>query len=496
MVKSIFILITGLGLARLLIDFYLQIDISINLWELWFPGIIGGVLWWFFLRKRINVLEIPNKRDNGYFLTHIFAFLLVAFPGFVSQLWMYEAAASVEHIGHVDEIDVNNIHVRYQLHSINVDKSTIHAKQIAETSGRHNQTLNYYVYLAVQLDEPVDRETFVWIGKRYGKSLRSSSSDKEKDEAWNELFQFAQNDFRRQPLLPGGYLKRVPENGDRKNYLGAINRSTWDSEIEHIVFEMDNIEVGRAARRNAIIFLIQIGLAFFATLFVAIAFPPNKKRLADFHKGKEHLSSDEVGVRDFLLFRSELKVTAALVYINSCVLIWMIFIDINVLGPSSSSLLEIGGLRITEFQSGQYWRLISYQFIHAGIMHFLLNMGFLIIISLFLESNLSSLKYGMIYILSGLFAGVCSMYFNDAVVTVGASGALFGLVGWLGGHALRQKDLFSAFQRIKFILILAGASVAIGLILPGVDNAAHIGGFAFGILLGLIIRQDEGREIF
>jgi len=164
-------------------------------------------------------------------------------------------------------------------------------------------------------------------------------------------------------------------------------------------------------------------------------------------------------------------------------------------GPSSSTLQKMGGLEWSKVvQQHQGWRLISCIWLHAGVVHILANMLGLVFIGLRLEQEFGFLRIGILYLLSGFGGSLLSALFIQNSISVGASGALFGLLGAMLSELLTNWTIYvnkcAALVTLIFIVVI---NLAVG-VLPHVDNFAHIGGFTSGFLLGFVflIRPQFG----
>lgn len=130
--------------------------------------------------------------------------------------------------------------------------------------------------------------------------------------------------------------------------------------------------------------------------------------------------------------------------------------------------------------NGEYYRLITGIFLHANIVHLMCNCYSLYIIGMQLESFLGKVKYLTVYLLSGLAGSMLSIFFS-VNYSVGASGAIFGMLGsllYFGYHYRVYLDSVVKSQIIPLIVLNLG----VGFMIPGVDNFAHIGGLIGGVL--------------
>ncbi|CAA7039190.1 unnamed protein product [Microthlaspi erraticum] len=166
-------------------------------------------------------------------------------------------------------------------------------------------------------------------------------------------------------------------------------------------------------------------------------------------------------------------------------------------GPSSSTLEKMGALEWRKVVQGhEKWRLLTSMFLHAGLIHLLVNMVNVIAIGRRLEQQFGFIKVGLVYVISGFGGSVLSALFLQNSISVGASGALLGLLGAMSSELLINWTIYSSKLGALFtILFMVAIDLAIGL-LPWVDNFAHIGGFLTGFLLGFVvlIRPQYGWE--
>ncbi len=139
----------------------------------------------------------------------------------------------------------------------------------------------------------------------------------------------------------------------------------------------------------------------------------------------------------------------------------------------------------SEVLNGQVWRLISSIFLHFSPLHLVSNMIVLVYIGSLLECKLGKWNYLLMFLFTGIIAGMTSVAFHDTEISAGASGAIFGLFGIL--LALLSTDYYERSAR-KALLISTAIFVGFN-ILPvrgGVDHAAHFGGIISGYLFGLM----------
>lgn len=178
--------------------------------------------------------------------------------------------------------------------------------------------------------------------------------------------------------------------------------------------------------------------------------------------------------------------TLALIGVNVLVFIIMVATGVNAFEPGGSELLRWGANNRYRTLNGDWWRLITCNFLHYGVFHLLLNMYALLFIGLFLEPVLGKIRLVSAYLLTGVFTALASIWWHENAVSAGASGSIFGLYGVY--IALLTTNAFPLADK-RSMLISVGLFVAFNLFVGAagtIDNAGHAGGLLSGLLLGYI----------
>jgi membrane associated rhomboid family serine protease len=133
-------------------------------------------------------------------------------------------------------------------------------------------------------------------------------------------------------------------------------------------------------------------------------------------------------------------------------------------------------------QSGEIWRLFSVALVHGGLTHLFFNMFSLLVLGNPVEAALGKARFLTIFFLSLLTGSLASIYFNSAPqVSVGASGAVFGLFGAF----IAMRKMIS--EGVRDIYVIVGLNFVFGFILGGVDWRAHLGGLVGGYLTTAVL---------
>jgi rhomboid protease GluP len=151
-------------------------------------------------------------------------------------------------------------------------------------------------------------------------------------------------------------------------------------------------------------------------------------------------------------------------------------------------VLQRGALVPALIAQGEVWRLVSSMFLHSGFAHLALNMLSLYFLGSFIEEAFGRGRFLALYLLSGLSGGLAYLYFgafNGAAV--GASGAIFGLLGGVLGYSLRRGTFSWRNPLIRQLLILLALNLYLGFSIANISNTAHIGGLLGGIAFGWLV---------
>jgi len=190
-------------------------------------------------------------------------------------------------------------------------------------------------------------------------------------------------------------------------------------------------------------------------------------------------------------------VTNAMVIINVAVFVSMMIGGVSLFDPTVEDIHSWGGSFGPDTATGGWWRLLTAMFVHIGVLHILFNMWALGSAGQLVERLFGSVRFLFLYVLSGVMGGMASLYANFNIVSAGASGAIFGVFGGLFGFLIRQKKsipMVILLNLQKSTLVFVGYNLFFGLVHPGIDNAAHIGGIFGGLLLGVLMSQPLSRE--
>ena len=172
--------------------------------------------------------------------------------------------------------------------------------------------------------------------------------------------------------------------------------------------------------------------------------------------------------------------TYILIALNITIYVYTSIIGNNFIETSYSVIRVYGQVNALVYE-GAYWQLFTAIFIHADILHLFGNMFFLLIFGLRAEELFSTPEYFLIYLLSGLTGNLLTLLLGPQLVSVGASGAIFGMFGAVAIYVRRAvgQSIMSALMYAFFLLMISWG--------PNVNFLAHLGGLVAGLLIGYLL---------
>ena len=325
---------------------------------------------------------------------------------------------------------------------------------------------------------------------KYHERINTSASDQEKEDKYKKYYEQYIKEFQKTGFKDALYFEQAGPSDALVFGIKAIN-SLMDKSLENAVILLPRYESLREIEIHStkwflILWVVGSLLYVFALIFPRISLT----NLNKIERGEKLPKGDFEEMFEYLIPKGEHFMTSILLLCLIVAFLYETFSGVNLLNPSSADLMALGANRRLETTEGQYWRLITSIFLHAGIMHIFLNVAGLVIISAFLEPIAGRLKYLLIFIISGLTGSIGSILWHNQTASVGASGAIFGLNGaflaLICFGQLPKEDRRSLFMMV-------GGYTAINLIfglVGNIDNAAHIGGLIGGFIVTCLIFKD------
>lgn len=185
-------------------------------------------------------------------------------------------------------------------------------------------------------------------------------------------------------------------------------------------------------------------------------------------------------------------VTYGIIAIN-----FILFILMYLFGDGSNSvktLIDFGALYKPPVLSGEYFRLITTAFLHIGVLHLFLNNYSLYVLGSQMESFLGKFKFLFVYLISAISGSLMSLIFTNGL-SAGASGAIFGLLGSMLYFGYNYRVFLGNVLKSQIIPLIL-LNLFMGVLIPNIDNAAHIGGFVGGVFATMAVGLKHKSSTF
>lgn len=476
--------ILGYNLFRWALDLKLGIvPLKNDLLNFWIPFALSWVSVLFWLRRRVHLLKVAGKRGNGYFGYQFAMVGAIALPLMISQHYLEKASFDLVRVESIEKIKQFPREKYFAVESFKVNRGSCLSYVVERASARDDDRSSFILYFAC----PFENDHSVWYGVEYGKSLDDVSQER-KDAEYRKFLAESQAKFDDYDFRQGNYFEKAGHSDDRDGFIEAIKAKSPDLiEKEQIILisKADNFE-----ERLGGFFPWMLGSFIICALVIlAMVSVPDLDQIEfeNFKKKKPLPEDDLKAMFEFLDPRGGHRAIAVLILLNILVFVIMIISGLSVVSPLAGELLEIGGNRRFEVMHGEYWRLLTSVFIHSGLMHLFMNLVGLAIAGMMLENIIGPARLTIGYLVSGILASLASIYWHENTVSVGASGAIFGLYGVI--LALTVFKVYPSEARAlgwTLLALYAGGSLFLGLF-GKVDNAAHIGGLVGGFLIGVVL---------
>ena len=451
----------------------------------WLPFFLGATLMGFLIAPRLRVLKRIRKTDIPALCALIAVAVLVA-PTLFAQSYIATASGAITHVKSADMIPSAPRTKYYAADSVCIDRQNPVVRRENTIDGQHNENLRFKLYVLVPVCRTSGRP--VWVGLTYTHSVASSDDDEVKDAEYHDFLEQSQKDLGAFDPAIIRYFEVLGRTADRRSYEKALQNERVPEHALAIILipHKDNFEDRNGQNLPWVFYSFAIAAGAF--LLVLLIAPLDREKLAEARKPRrERTDAEPSFLFAFLVPHRDSYGLPILIDINLAVFLAMVFSGLGVMSFQTDDLIAWGGNYGPDVHGLGVYRLISSQFLHGGIEHIMGNMYGLMIGGLFLSPVIRKAGLIVCYLVCGLGGAIASLVVHPSTVSFGASGAIMGLWGILLVLALLRDKRIGAARWLIVVncLIFAGLTFAQGFAVPGIDNAAHVGGFATGVVIGL-----------
>jgi membrane associated rhomboid family serine protease len=465
-------LVTGTGI--------LPLDREIA--EYWLPAVLPLIVAALFVRPGIRRLRLSEARNVPFFYFAV-AVAAIAIPAIAAQLYVSVAAGGIGHVAAMAGIASAPRTRFYAVDKVCLDRAGL-GTQLAIRPPVMGNTADVDLYVAVPSCDGGGV-----IGLKYHTQVETRLSDAEQDAQIHAFLQRAQAKFDAEDPSRYKFLARQGTGYDLRNFASAVAKAKIRGAAPTVFVPHEEDYDGRTGNR---LFWVLIAFAAPNLLWLAmVLFAPLKAA------GEEDEAAETAGVARALFIPSRANYGLPLLLdVNILVFLAMVLRGLGVASFQSEDLMAWGANYSSALHGWGAARLITSQFVHAGLAHIAANMYALVFMSLFIAPVVRNAGLIASYLICGLGGAVASAVLHPDTVSVGASGAIMGLCGMLLALALWRDARVAVSSRV--ILANVGLSVVLtlglGFAMPNIDNAAHIGGLATGFVLGTLLYLAGGRK--
>jgi rhomboid protease GluP len=464
--------------------------------DLWLPLTLPAIPLWIWLRSRIKILNLNTKKRNSdlAFLYFAVATVAIGIPAHLLQSYLRDAMGELTPLSSISQIREARPTRYYRVNHYYIDTAGAAFKNTSTVSGKNNEYLNYTISIACPMydganshDTTVNEGTTIpsaWICINYKEQISNRLESAVRKEKWKAFFTESEEDFRSRNLAAFNYLDRIGYTDDREHYRAAIEKNSGFSSLPAPLFILVPEKGAFEARTgNQLTWVFGSFGIFLFVLLIMLAIPKLSGRVV---KKAGGVDLKEIG--QMLLPRKGYLATPIIIDVNILIFLLMMFSGLGFVNFQGADLLPWGAnYRPLTAGAHQWWRLLTCTFVHVGVFHLLFNMFGLLFAGLYLEPVIGTGRMAIVYLLTGIVASLTSLWWHPAAVGVGASGAIFGVLGTL--LALLSTKFFAPVVK-KILVVMVAVFVGVNLIMGlanGVDNAAHIGGLLSGIIAGYLL---------
>lgn len=462
---------------------------------IWLPLALSSIATWIWLSPRVKGLRLTG---NWSFLFALVAAATMAVPTIVAHSYLATATGKLTHLARASELREARNTKYYAADDLCVTKSDASVATDTEASGRNSETLIIRLYVVVPLcaDQPVTatRGREVWIGTVYLGDIDNRLSEAEKNTKYRAFLDDSNNKFNADNSASYTYFEQVGNiRRDQRGFQAALEKNAHfsPSAVNLIVIpHTDPFELRNGDKLTWVFAAFGIGTIAW---LIMILLPDIDDRALSRIKGGGTQDREKQVALAFIVPRRESYAVPILLDLNALVFLTMVFAGLGVASFRADDLLAWGANYRPAMHGLGLFRLFTSQFVHGGLMHLANNLFSLLIFGLVLQSVIGPARFLVAYLLSGLGGGIASIAVHPATVSVGASGGIFGLLGvLLILFLVRDEAIMGARDFVlRTVPIVVGINLIMGFLVPGIDNAAHVGGLITGAILGLALHFER-----
>lgn len=482
---AVFLSIFLLFFLRYVFDFkFSSFEVKVKNWEFFFP-IIFSVISIILIRKRFWILKHTDKSKDTFI--YIFLCWIVSFVLHInSQSFFTNYFSKTQIVDNVEMVSKENAVKKIKIKKFFIDPFYSNFKTQTNATGKNNDKLLFtFYYTSAIVKDTLTRDDKhypkVWYVNTFSETISNNLSNEEKYRKFLEFRNKASEKISKTNYFAIDYFEKLPNSNEKELYISLISTLVGKNLKEEIILLTPSKKDFNDKGEKSMKFFLGFFIGGISLILFSLFFPKYRNpKTINFKK-----EGDLELVTKFLIPTKDFLITPIIIDINLLIYLVICIIGVDPINPSFIDMIKFGALT-PQVAHGEFWRLITSMFLHAGIMHLLMNMVVLAIAGTFAEGIFGKLKFSILYFFAGILSMLTSLLWHENMIGVGASGAIFGVIGATAMIII----LTQTWKESQTVLLIIFAYVAYNLftgMFSNVDNVAHISGLIFGAIFSLIL---------
>ncbi|HEY9030890.1 MAG TPA: rhomboid family intramembrane serine protease [Kangiella sp.] len=483
--------VAGYTLLNLLFFHTIDIfDINDDIPNFYIPLFTVPIFTFIVTKQPFLVFEYDDKGGDKAFASRFIISVPLLITTCLTQYVASEKIAKISNFQNVDELRNSEQVKYYTFEDFYIDKEYPVVNTNFKVTGQYNSNFQMDIFVALPLTKSGE-DSFgdnpYWYGIKYSNTVDNELSSEDKSRLFRKFYTESLAKFNKQNLYYVTYFERLKDYSEKDLFIEKHPFFNQDEKEKSIVFVPKSDSFEDRLSGLGTWWFISLSLTIVIVFLTTFIPNMNTSRWRAYYHGKKLHDESNSRLIDILLPRKDLFVTPLLVILNLVVFIIMAVSSLSLMNFEGQLLINWGANFSPNIESGEWWRLITSIFLHGGAFHLLFNLYALYMIGIILEPEIKSIRYIILYLLFGIVASLVSLSWNHDAVSVGASGAIFGMFGLY--LALLFTNSISKELRAfaSWVTGIAAISLLLGVMNSSIDNGAHIGGLITGFILGFLI---------
>jgi membrane associated rhomboid family serine protease len=446
----------------------------------WMPAVAAFVLALIVVHPRLKMLRLNEKRGVP-FLYDLLATAVIAAPVILTQVHIGASAGRMAHVEDAAHVLTVPDARFFTLGQACFDRSKGIADVVIADDDDRGDVLSVTFYVAI----PACQSPAVWLDYSFRDTVSNRQSDADKNAAIKAFAERTDAALNAEDFSRYRYFERAGNNANHRALTKALRKNKIGGDP---VVLLAHGEAFADRGGHTLLWALASFAAGLLLWLLAVLIPPLRGQDERVEAPAEPRLEDGPGFRDILIPRRDNYGLAVLLDINILVYLAMVVAGLGVMNFATDDLLDWGASYRPAIHGFGVLRLITSQLVHGGFLHIANNMQGLLFAAICLAPVMRNARLILSYLLCGLGGSIASVSWS-VTVSVGASGAIFGLYGiLLVLYALKDsriRELGPAIWTSAGLFV--ALNLVFGFVSPSTDNACHIGGLLTGLVLGVVL---------